>query len=324
MEETNQGWGEAQGWGDANETLNWIPSIPESFQVDRQKCEKNNIHLENAMFDSNVRVLFSCPESWELFLNELPAVVAIDCEGTTDRKITNSTFPKMIQISNNKFVIIEFPSDYKDRDGIPSLSPYLSKLLDDPGVTKVFFDPTGLDKKMLNQTCLPSCDILTLLIENEFQKTLYEHDMKIMQQQSYNTNNEKNEKLKKTIIKKFQNFGLINIISHATGQIYEKNSIKKQNWWGLNSSTSMKLHKKFVNYAAADAWGTFLAFTFLEKEKKKLFEMKNNKSVNSSSVFMFDDNNNNNNNNTNAFVNFDSNNNNNSNNTKNGSEKAEN
>jgi hypothetical protein len=154
--------------------------------------------------------------------------------------------------------------------------------------------------------------------------------MKIVQQQqqSNNTNNEKNEKLKKTIIKKFQNFGLINIISHATGQIYEKNSIKKQNWWGLNSSTSMKLHKKFVNYAAADAWGTFLAFTFLEKEKKKLFEMKNNKRVNSgSSVFMFDDNNNN----TNAVINFDGNNNNNSNNNnnnsnniKNDSEKVEN
>ena len=56
--------------------------------------------------------------------------------------------------------------------------------------------------------------------------------------------------------------GLAAILSEGDPErvAWSKQSFKKKGWWGLESSEDMLEEPGFVSYAAADAWGTLLAY----------------------------------------------------------------
>lgn len=220
-------------------------TMPEAFMIKKQVSHPDRIHLEDAMFESGARVLFSCPEAWELFFQKHVEIVGIDCEGTTSKQEgLNKEFPLMIQVASFDFVIIEFPSDNKDINGMPCLSEFLMKLIDDKNVLKIFFDPSETDCEMLCRDCNPKIDLSSII-----------------------------ESLNICSFNQINSFGLIDIVSLATGKQYEKNSIKKKGWYSLKSASSMRQNKPFVNYAAADAWGTLFAYQHLIRFDKQSFNI---------------------------------------------------
>jgi hypothetical protein len=227
----NWGYEFETSW-DANDNGSWKKSIPECYQI-RKKCTKHpdSIHIENVMFEANARIYFSCIESWEAFLSTNPSVVAIDCEGTSG----SNSFPLLIQIATYEHVILEFP--YEDETDGPKLSSYLESILQNPNVLKIFCDPTGNDETMLHCICNNKLDLYTLFVL----------------QNSHLTKKDQN---------KAKNMGLIDYINYSVKGLYryEKDSIKANGWHQMKTSASMKRNQPFLNYAAADAWGTLFAY----------------------------------------------------------------
>eukprot|EP01038_Epipyxis_sp_PR26KG_P010871 gene10871-14589_t len=232
-------WG--NGWNAVNCFESWVPSIPESYQIRKFNDNPNITHIEDEMFESNVRVFFSCDEAWELFFQSSPKAVGIDCEGLNDVDVEeNNGYPLMIQISTSEIVIIEFPGENStDEYDQACLSSNLTKLLLDKNILKVFFDPTGFDVKLLNIDVQPRVDIADLI------------------KQKYDKLDSKGKDL--------VGMGLIDTLSTVAKKVYKKQSIRSNGWWGLRSPKAIRTSKAFINYAAADAWGTLLAYNLLNE-----------------------------------------------------------
>ena len=168
LETSEWGNSESTDWENSDTLLGWVSTpwkftIPEVLQLKKKtRPDSNTVHLEDEMFESGVRVFFSCPEAWDLLMSTKPAALAIDCEGTHNLSHQHG-YPIMIQISSPDYVILEFPTDYKDLEGFPSLSEQLRKVIDDNTIIKIVFDPTGNDIACLNRPCSPVSDIQDLL-----------------------------------------------------------------------------------------------------------------------------------------------------------------
>lgn len=228
--QTEAGWG-----GDCSNWGSWTFSIPEAYEIRKQKVTRNgHLHLENRMFESGARVYYSCPEAWELFFAEKPTAVGVDCEGTHFEDEDIHSFPLVVQVACKNIVIIELPGEQLDAEGLPSLSEGMIRLLDDASITKVFFDPTGKDVQCLQRPCLPIFD-------------LSEWKSNLLRRRSSSNN-------------KDDSFGLIEILSIVSNETYEKNSLKKKGWYRISTVDGVRRNKDFINYAAADAWGTILAY----------------------------------------------------------------
>ena len=88
------------------------------------------------MFAAGVKVMFSCAESWLIFMNNIhDGVVAIDCEGTSVKQ-SDGGLPLMVQIATQKYVIIELTTEnILNQD--QKLSDELTQLLSNPNILKV-------------------------------------------------------------------------------------------------------------------------------------------------------------------------------------------
>ena len=64
--------------------------------------------------------------------------------------------------------------------------------------------------------------------------------------------------------------GLAKVLSFASrGLVFTKRSIKKEQWWRLRSPEEMIAAAGYVQYAAADAWGTWLSYELMRKENEE-------------------------------------------------------
>ncbi len=116
--------------------------MSENFQIRKKITQPGECHVENEMFANGVRVLFSCPEAWQLFFSTRPTAVGIDCEGIADMyKKGIGTLPLMIQVASTSIVIIELPEENASGDIKSQFSVELKSLLSNKNVLKVFFDP---------------------------------------------------------------------------------------------------------------------------------------------------------------------------------------
>jgi len=141
----------------------------------------------------------------------------------------------MIQISSPSIVIIECADFRPIRPNGASFgfSDSMAKVLNDPGITKVFCGLGGdLDALRGAES-----------IDGDNMKT---YDLQSLPQ--YQT-------------PKGQPLSLMNILSSTClGARWEKESIKKRQWWRLSTGAKMLSDRDFVVYAAGDAWSTLLAY----------------------------------------------------------------
>lgn len=212
----------------------WNFSIPEVTQLKMKTRQQSEVvHLEDDMFAGGTRILFSCPEAWELFFKSKPTAVAIDCEGN---RFWHKQFGYsiMIEIASPEFVIIEFPTDNRNEEGVPALSTELAGLLSCPSTVKIVFATDSKDLEGLQSPCIPVVDLVDILrrsgLGTPFQR------------------------------ERLDTLGLVDILSISTERKYEKCSIKKQGWGSLLGASAMRSNKHFVCYGAAEVWGILLAY----------------------------------------------------------------
>mmetsp|Transcript_111326 Transcript_111326/g.295865 ORF Transcript_111326/g.295865 Transcript_111326/m.295865 type:complete len:223 (-) Transcript_111326:40-708(-) len=159
--------------------------------------------------------------------SSISSSVGVDCEGTEGVK--GSRGPLMVQVGSEAVVVVETPTE----DGKYSQS--LRDLLADKLVTKVFCQGRD-DIASLGRSCPP------VMVAGPCA------DLKDV-----------------TDLPKNPVPGLAAILSRADpeGASWTKQSFKKKGWWRLQSSEEMLAAPGFVEYAAADAWGTVTAHAML-------------------------------------------------------------
>jgi len=185
--------------------------------------------------------------------------LGVDCEGTDSQKFShlpNKAGCMMIQVSSPNVVVVECITS-KRGDGRGKgvgLSLPLRDILCDPKITKVFCDQSG-DVKALNAEMdlneVLSCVGSPLAPPNYVEKSKVENiaDVQVM------------AKNKGSNVKKA---GLAQVVSYGCGVEVRKQNFKKNAWWRLKSVEEMINARGFTTYAAADAWGTWLAMLYLK------------------------------------------------------------
>jgi hypothetical protein len=137
---------------------------------------------------------------------------------------TNAPQAMMIQTSSPSVVVVEVPAS-----GGARYSEQLRSLMRDDGVTKVFCGAGG------DTDCMPFAIKCTA-------------DIQRMARQKGDDCNQ---------------LGLGAVLSRADpqGREWSKQSFKQRGWWRLGSGQRMVAEQGFVQYAAADAWGTLQVST---------------------------------------------------------------
>mmetsp|Transcript_2839 Transcript_2839/g.5608 ORF Transcript_2839/g.5608 Transcript_2839/m.5608 type:complete len:215 (-) Transcript_2839:84-728(-) len=189
--------------------------------------------LEAEMEAAGVEVLLvhrggslSSEEAYAKLRRSIDGAIGVDCEGTDGDKGRHG--PLMIQAASSSIVVVESPA----RNG--RYSEALRELLADPSITKVFCQADG-DLRSLAKTSPPL-------------EVVSHADIKEI-----------------TDLPPNPVPGLAAILSRADpdGMQWTKQSIKKRKWWMLASSDQMLAEPGFVQYAAADAWGTLFAHSVM-------------------------------------------------------------
>jgi len=189
--------------------------------------------LELEMQAAGVEVLLVHPggslgaeEAYAKLRRSIDGAIGVDCEGIEGLK--GQYGPLMIQVASSRVAVVETPGQ-KGRYSEP-----LRDLLADPGVTKVFCQADG--------------DLLALAKTQPCLDVLRTADIK-------DTTDLPPDPIP----------GLAAILSQADpdGKQWTKQSFKKRKWWRLASSSQMLAEPGFVQYAAADAWGTLLAHSMM-------------------------------------------------------------
>jgi hypothetical protein len=245
---------EFSGWGE-------IPTEPEQPIIWREvvydtlpKCTRNEaVHLETKMWNSNVRVFFSCPETWELFFSTPHEIVAIDCEGMSTNGSEEDKLPLLIQIASPTMVILQFPSDKEgyreEREGVlpgdtipgekqepPACTPYFLRLLDDPNILKVFYDPTGERRQVLSGA-RNTLEILETVASSGLDlKDRYSNSLE-----------------------------LVDLLQITTGKAFEIQSRKVNGWSRMKSTKTMKHDKRYLIHTAANVWGILHSYLSLRR-----------------------------------------------------------
>jgi hypothetical protein len=245
---------ESLGWGD-------VPTEPEQPIVWREvnhdvlpKCSRSEAtHLETKMWNSNVRVFFSCPETWELFFSTPHEIVAIDCEGMRNSGSEEDGLPLLIQVASPTMVILQFPSDKEgyreEREGIlpgdtvagekqdpPAYTPYFLRLLEDPDILKVFYDPTG-EKREVFPRVRNTSELLEAVASSGLDlKDRYSNSLE-----------------------------LVELLQITTGKIFETQSRKVNGWSRMRATKTMKHDKRYLIHTAANAWGILHSYLSLRR-----------------------------------------------------------
>jgi hypothetical protein len=246
------GFEEASGWG-------WgeVPTEPEQPIIFREiysdyepKCTRPSaIHLETKMWNSNVRIFYSCPEVWELFFSTDHEIVSIDCEGVHP---SNDDLPLLVQIASPTMVILQFPSDKEgyreEREGIlpgdtiagekqtpPRYCDFLTRLLNDHEILKVMFDPKGNKRRLFGE--INSLDLL---------ETIGSSGLDLRDRY-------------------LNSLSLSDLLQITTGKLYETQSRKTTGWSSMRATKPMKHDKRFLIHAASNAWGILSCYLSLRK-----------------------------------------------------------
>lgn len=199
-----------------------------------------NIHnfLQDAMFSSGNRVLFSCPETWELFMSQQPTVVAIECE---DTRPGDQEFPMMVQIAANNLVIIEYPADFGES---PKFSTQLVTLLCSQSILKVFFTGNGNISSMLTKIVSPKIDILELVLQADYLSPYQRENL--------------------------DSVDMVMLLKSVKKIKYEKCSIVKNGWRSLKTTWTMRQNRNFINFAAAEVWGVLQVYEVVQGDHPSL------------------------------------------------------
>jgi hypothetical protein len=246
-QEESEGW----GWGE-------VPTEPEQPIIWREiyndyhpKCTRPAaLHLETKMWDSNVRVFFSCPEAWQLFFSTDHETVSIDCEGLPLSH--DSDLPLLVQIASPTMVILQFPSDKEgyreEREGIlpgdtvagekqnpPLFCESLTRLLNDHNIRKVIFDPNGEKRHLFGE--INSVELLEMIGSSGLD----------LRERYLNS------------------LSLGDILQITTGRLFETQSRKARGWSSMKTTKAMKHDKRFLVHAASNAWGILHSYTSLRK-----------------------------------------------------------
>ncbi|GMH55634.1 hypothetical protein TrST_g11591 [Triparma strigata] len=221
-----------------------------SDPVSIQKMERSNAAYADLMND--------------LLLQERPggsvSFVGVDCEGTDSQKfdhLPNKAGCMMVQIASPNVVVVECITSKRGSGGGKGagLSHLLRCLLQDPRLTKSFCDQSG-DVRALNAE-MDLAEVIDLSPPPEYGaggKVANISDVQTLSSM-------KGFKQKRA--------GLAQVISFATCLPFKKQNFKKNAWWRLKTVEEMVNARGFLQYAAADAWGTFLAEFYLRNEVPK-------------------------------------------------------
>lgn len=160
--------------------------------------------------------------------------VGVDCEGTSGDLWTSApgkAGAMMAQVASRHVVVVEILTTRRDRGG--GVSKELIEILEHEDIVKVFCDAKG--------------DVSALIAEmaKEGQASCPRVAPSVDLQD---------------MVRGKLASSLSQIISLSTSLPIEKQSIKKNKWWVLNTAKKMAETPGFINYAAADAWGTWLAY----------------------------------------------------------------
>ena len=164
--------------------------------------------------------------------------VGVDCEGTAGdiwAQAPGKAGACLAQVSSRRVVVVEVLTTARSRRG-GGASKELRGLLEHPDVVKVFCDARGdinaLVAEMAKEGVEPAPVVAPV---RDLQKMVPGKSVSSLTQ----------------------------IISSACQLPVEKQSIKKNKWWALNTAHKMAMAPGFINYAAADAWGTWLAYEYI-------------------------------------------------------------
>jgi len=156
-------------------------------------------------------------------------VVGVDLEGTSNLQVGSDGVALMVQVSSASVCVIEYPRG--------RCSDELAALLSDAHITKAFCGVEG-DAQHLGQGVAIGGPV---------------EDLEEMATALLGPSKSKR--------------GLAAILSLATDQKWAKRSIKKEKWWYFTNADQMISNQRnFTCYAAADAWGTWLAHAKLAQK----------------------------------------------------------
>lgn len=238
------------GWGN-------IPTEPEQPIIWREiyhdyipTCTRiEAIHLEDKMWKNGVRVFLSSPEVWELFLSTPHDIVGIDCEGISTRSNGNERMPLLITISSPTMVILHFPfgrDDYieekdttieaGDKQDVSGFHPSFLRILMDPNIIKVIFDPSG-EKRAIFSDAINTAELLQSITSSEL--SLPDRDI--------------------------SSLTLVDLLHITTGKIYEVQSRAAKGWVAIKSIKTMKQNKRYLIHCAANVWGILFSYLSLTR-----------------------------------------------------------
>jgi hypothetical protein len=174
--------------------------------------------------------------------------LGVDCEGTDSERWRNynGSGAQLVQVSSQNVCIVEALSTKREDPG-GGLSDELRALMCDQTIAKVFCDMKG-DVSALNAEMDGSYPRNGGAV-GRVTNTL---DVQSVVRQS--------SKVK---------LGLAQVLSCVSdGLVFEKKSIKKEKWWRLRTVRDMVTAEGFVQYSAADAWGTWLCYELIRRGKQ--------------------------------------------------------
>lgn len=168
--------------------------------------------------------------------------LGVDCEGTDAERWTNygGSGAQLVQVSSKRVVIVEALSCRREEVG-GGLSDELRMIIQDATIAKVFCDQKG-DIQALNAEMSPNYPNNSGAPGSVANTVDVQSLMKIGKQK----------------------LGLAQVVSASSdGLVFSKRSIKKERWWRLRTVSQMVNASGFVQYSAADAWGTWLCYELI-------------------------------------------------------------
>ena len=186
-------------------------------------------------------------EAYGALMGDIDGIVGVDCEGTDSARFQHLRIKhgcQMVQVSSPRVVVVECITDKRGagRGKGAGLSDPLRRILGDATIAKAFCDASG--------------DVRGLRAEMDA--------LDVLGEEYYGVNNvvdvqtlarERGHDVKKA--------GLAQVVTFAVGFDVKKLSIKKKGWWRLKNVEAMVREEGFLEYAAADAWGTWLSHEYL-------------------------------------------------------------